>query len=69
MQSEDRIRHAINRMELVRDGLKLNKMAAHERIAQQGIDALKWALGEDNQFGQTVDKVDADIRAAAANNN
>lgn len=68
-RTPDQIRHAIGRMELVRDGLRITKMAAHERIAQQGIDALKWVLGEDNQFGRTVDKVDTDVRTANANNN
>lgn len=69
MLSEERIRHAVNSMKLVRDGCELTNMVAHARIAQQGIDALNWVLGEDNQFGQTVDKVDADIRTATANNN
>lgn len=47
----------------------MSDMPAHERIAQQGIDALNWVLGADNQFGETISQIDGQVRTAMANNN
>ncbi len=69
IKSVEEIKHAIERMKLVRDGCAQGNMIAHARIAQQSIDTLGWVLGEDNLFGKTVASVDGAINSAVAHLN
>lgn len=68
-KSEEEIRHAIRRFELVAEGCRISKLEAHARIADQSVDTLKWVLGEPSAFGDTLAEIDARVNGAKASSN
>ena len=69
IRTEQEIDHAIRRMTLVRDGLRLQKLEAHATIADYIVEALKWSRGGESKMTEIIDNLDSGIASALAHTN